>query len=222
MKYKPDWDDAAERFTALWEGKRLDRPCLTLTAPSGADASHPEAPDDPERRWLDPEWVIPNLEAGLANTWWGGESIPSYLLMGGWTVSLGGRPRFSHKTIWFDTFPVDFDQPSPFTLASDNEWVVKHERLYRAVADYAGQDDFQLGKPCLLPANDLLSMHIGTTWTAGTRSSTSIGSCHFRTCGLCSMYPHRRSRPTDRVIWSSIGRSRTPERLCTCRWGSTT
>lgn len=163
MKYKPDWDEAAARYADLWNRRPLDRPCMTVTAPSGAGHPVPEPPDDPERRWLDPEWVGRNIRAALENTWWGGEAVPSYLLMGGWTVSLGGRPKFSLGTIWFETFQVDFDKPSPFVIDLNDEWIKKHERLYLSAAEMAGKDDFQLGKPCLLPANDLLSMHMGTT-----------------------------------------------------------
>jgi hypothetical protein len=163
MKYKPDWDEAAARLTALWEGKKLDRPCLSVTAPSGKQIDRPEEPENPEDRWLDPDWVISNLTASIENTWWGGESVPSYLLMGGWIASLGGTPRFSQSTIWFETFEVDFGKTSPFVHTPDDPWRAKFEALYRAVAKKAGRDDFQVGKPALLPANDLLSMHMGTT-----------------------------------------------------------
>lgn len=163
MKYKEDWDETAALYTALWEGEHLSRPCIAVTAPSGKHVPRPEDPEDPQRRWLDPEWVLADLHARLENTWWGGLSIPSYLLMGGWTASLGGRPNFSQKTIWFDSFGIDFANPSPFVFRDDDVWKRKHEILYRAAAKKAGKDDFLVGKPCMLPANDLLSMHLGTT-----------------------------------------------------------
>ena len=162
MKYKPDWEEARERLTALWEGRRMDRPCIAVTAPSGRSVPHPKLPVNPEDKWLSPEWVLENLRATLENTWWGGESIPSYLLMGGWTASLGGRPRFDHKTIWFETFEVDFSKPSPFVYSVGDRWRQKYEELYCAAVELAGRNDFLVGKPSLLPANDLLSMHMGT------------------------------------------------------------
>ena len=30
MKYKPDWDEARERLTRMWEGKPLERPCIAV------------------------------------------------------------------------------------------------------------------------------------------------------------------------------------------------
>jgi len=163
MKYKPDWDATAERYTALWEGRLTGRPAIAVTAPAAAPVLRPDPPADPERRWMDPTWVLADARATLEGTWWGGESIPSYLLMGGWTVSLGGRPVFSRTTIWFDTAPVDFSAPSPFVVAESDVWVQRHQQLYLAAAELAGRRDFLLGRPCILPANDLLSMHMGTT-----------------------------------------------------------
>ncbi len=162
MKYKPDWPEARVRLSALWAGEATDRPCIAVTAPSGKNIPAPGCPDAPEGRWLDPDWVTRAAFAHLENTWWGGEAVPSCLLNGGWMISLGGRPHFSPDTIWFDTFPVDFGRPSPFRHHPDDPWVKKHEAVYLAVAELAGKDDFLVGQPCLLPANDLLSMHMGT------------------------------------------------------------
>jgi hypothetical protein len=83
--------------------------------------------------------------------------------MAGWVLCLGGTPRFDVPTIWFDTQSVDFSRPSPFRYDDEDVWVQAHAKLYEAVADFAGQDDFLVGKPCTLPANDLLSMLMGTS-----------------------------------------------------------
>lgn len=163
MKYKENWPQARERLCALWEGRKTDRPCIAVTAPSGRNAKSPDPPaQEPERKWLAPEWIVPTVLAQMENTWWGGESIPSYLLMGGWVICLGGKPDFNLDTIWFDTFAVDFDQPSPFVHDPDDEYVRKFTAVYDAVVQAAGKDDFLVGKPPILPANDLLSMHMGT------------------------------------------------------------
>jgi len=65
-------------------------------------------------------------------------------------------------TIWFDTMKVDFSAPSPFRNRDDDVWVKAYSELYNAVADFAGGDDFLVGQACGLPANDLLSMLMGT------------------------------------------------------------
>ena len=111
---------------------------------------------------MDPDWVSRHALSVLENTWWGGEAVASYLIMAGWVASLGGRPHFDYNTIWFDPFPVDFSQPSPFRYRTSDPWVQKFTRLYETMADVAGKDDFLVGAPAILPANDLLSMHLGT------------------------------------------------------------
>jgi hypothetical protein len=162
MKYKPDWPDARRRLTALWHHELLDRPCIAVTAPNAKAVTPCPEPATPRQKWLDPDWVLGDLAHRLEATWWGGEAIPSYLLMAGWVLCLGGRPRFDAQTIWYETQPVDFSRPSPFRYDDGDEWVQVHTALYEAVANFAGQDGFLVGMPCMLPANDLLSMLMGT------------------------------------------------------------
>lgn len=163
MKYKADWPAARQRLTALWQGERLDRPCIAVRAsqPVANPTPVPPAADD-EAQWLDPAHLTALAQYQIENTWWGGEAIPSHLLMGGWVMSLGGTPRFSPHTIWFETRDVDFTQPSPFRYDPSSPWTQKHEAALLALCKLADRDDFLVGSPCLLPANDLLSMHMST------------------------------------------------------------
>ena len=162
MKFKADWDEAKARLTALWDGKTLDRACLSVPAPSGKKVSAP-APRDAESRWLDPDYVIPAGLAGIENRWWGGEAVPSFLVMSGWLEAFGARPHFDNTTIWFDPVEsVDFDSPPDFRIDPANPWIRRYEDLYSRTADAAGWDDFLLGQACILPASDLLASHLGT------------------------------------------------------------
>jgi hypothetical protein len=161
MKYKSDWDEAKGRLTALWNGETLDRACLAVTAPNGKKRPAPP-PRDAEARWLDPDYVSPSALAAVENRWWGGESIPSYLLMAGWVANFGAKPHFSMETIWFDPVEtVDFDSPPDFKIDPANPWVQRFEALYVRLAEAAGWDDFLIGQPCILPASDVLAAHIG-------------------------------------------------------------
>ena len=174
MKFKPDWPEAQARLTALWEGRPADRPCLSLAVSRSHRAFakpgeqyddkrwSPVAPRNAEARWLDPDWVVQDALYKIQSTWWGGESIPGYLLMACWLMSLGGRPHFDDRTIWFDQFEVDFDKPHPFHHNPADPWVRRFQQLYFAMAKAAGKDDFLLGEAGGLPVHDLLSMHMGT------------------------------------------------------------
>ncbi len=164
MRYKSDWPEAKARLTALWNHEMLDRPCLSVCAPNPDPAPLPPLPDpvDNEARWLDPAYRSALSKRILENTWWGGEAVPSVLMMANWVLCLGGTPRFSPHTIWFETMEVDFSQPSPFRHDPASPWTGKYQALLAAICRLAGKDDFLVGKPGGLPANDLLSMLMGT------------------------------------------------------------
>lgn len=163
MKFKPDWEEAKARLTAMWNGEMLDRACLSITAPSGKKIPRP-TPRDAEAKWLDPEVVIPSGLAGMENQWWGGEAIPSFLIMSGWMVNFGAPPHFSMDTIWFDPVEdVDFDSPPDFRIDPTNPWIRRYEELYMRAAEAAGWNDFLVGQPCVLPASDVLAAHLGNS-----------------------------------------------------------
>ena len=164
MKYKADWPEARRRLTAQWHRERLDRPCMAVMAPRPVEdpTAVPEPADD-EARWLDPGYRVAVARQQMESTWWGGEAIPSSLLMAGWVSCLGGTPRFDPSTIWFQTREVDFARPSPFRHDAASPWVRKYRKLLFSLCDAAGRSDFLVGKPGGLPANDLLSMLMGTT-----------------------------------------------------------
>lgn len=161
MKYKEDWDEAKDRLTRLWNREDLGRPCIQVRAPSGRHVPVP-VPATAEEKWTDPDFLVKNTLAIMENTWWGGEAVPSQIVMCGWIASWGATPHFDMNTIWFDTFEVDCDQPPSYHFDPDEKWCKRHEEAYMRVIDAAGMDDFLVGQPCLLPANDLFSMHMGT------------------------------------------------------------
>lgn len=163
MKDKPEWPEARRRLTALWQRERLDRPCIAVQAPQPVSNPTPvPEPADDEARWLDPAYRVALARRQLEGTWWGGEAIPSCLQLAGWVNSLGGEPRFAPDTIWFETRTVDFAKPSPFRHNPEGVWERKYRTLLLAMCEAAGWDDFLVGRPGALPANDLLAMHLGT------------------------------------------------------------
>lgn len=162
MRCKPDWPEASRRLAALWHHERLDRPCVAVMArqPAPGPVPVPE-PADLEARWLDPAWRVAAARNQLESTWWGGEAIPSCLLMAGWVNCLGGTPRFAQETIWFERRQVAFDRPSPFRYEPADPWPPRYRALLLALCGEAGRDGFLVGTPVALPANDLLSMQMG-------------------------------------------------------------
>lgn len=162
MRYKPDWPEARRRLTALWHHDLLDRPCISVKAPLPArDLPPAPTPTDDEDRWLGPAYLAAAARRSIAGTWWGGEAIPSMLVQGGWVNCLGGTPRFTPETIWFEQRAVDFTRPSEFRHDPASPWVVKYTAALEALCAAAGWDDFLVGSPGGLPANDLLAQQMG-------------------------------------------------------------
>ena len=163
MKYKADWPEAAERWAALWDGRRLDRPCMVVTAPNGRER-RVAPPASGEQKYLDPEWNVAATLAHLETTHFAGEAVPSVLLNGGWLATpYHAQPRFSLDTIWFEPVEMDWDHPPSFDLDFENPWFRKYRALHEAIMRLARHDDFLIGQVCLLPASDILARLMGST-----------------------------------------------------------
>ncbi len=160
MKYKHDWDDACQRLTALWRGEPLDRPCIGVASPQPPTVQ-PLTPHDPEAQWLDPAVVKSLALQHITGTRWGGELVPSYLLMAGWVFCYGAAPHFDCKTIWHEPAHVDLEMDPVWRVDWEDPLISRYVALYQSVLALAGWDDFMVGRPCLLPACDLLVAVLG-------------------------------------------------------------
>ena len=85
LLYKPDWDEARQRFLAWWAGEALDRAAIAVYAPRDAtpgDTAPPpaplECPPTPELRWTDLDYVSALNRAEHERTWYGGEAFPTW------------------------------------------------------------------------------------------------------------------------------------------------
>jgi hypothetical protein len=162
MDWRERKDETLERWTALWEGRRLDRPLVEVTAPAETKTQMPRA-DSGEALFLDPDFAAARIEAQLEGTYWGGEVIPSFTLLGGWTAtSYCATPQFTDRTIWFDPVEIDYEDPAFFDLDLSNPWFRRYEAVHRRMVELAGRDRFMTGEVVLLPGNDMLSLLMGT------------------------------------------------------------
>ena len=165
MKYKPDWPEARERWTALWQGREMDRPCMVVkTSDGSAPLPPPPKPGSAEQARLDPDYLVPMAKRYMETTRFGGEAIPSRLMLAGWiTTHYASTPRFETdtNTIWFDPSPLDWDHPPTFDLDMDDPWFRRYEALHLAMTRAAGKDDWLIGQACVLPGNDMLALLMG-------------------------------------------------------------
>lgn len=164
MKYHHDWAKAKQRFTDLWENNPTKIPYVGITAKKENPLPYPQQPEMDEDYWLDAEWSAAAYLINIKNKYYIGETVPSSLLMTAWLCSLGGRPEFNRATIWFKhDGEIDFSKPSPYRHNPNDPWVLKFKHLFETVVKLAAQERFGVeGTLAGLPANDLLSMHMGT------------------------------------------------------------
>ncbi len=161
MQYKTNWPEAKERWTALWEGRCLGRPCIVARAPNGIQCPLP-VPASGEQKWLDPDFFLRSLRAEFATTYYGGEAFPCKFIMASWAVNTyGATPHFSPDTIWFEPLAVDWDHPPGLELDWESPWFHKVLALHRAMLQAAGRDNFVVGRDGFMPPSDMLAFVIG-------------------------------------------------------------
>jgi hypothetical protein len=123
LLYKPDWDDAKQRFLAWWEGEGFGRAAIAVTAPRESMKTDPPPaqPDDPVRRWSDLQYIVELNDWQHRNTFYGGEAFP---------VWNGGYPGHTAIPTWLGC-PITLDTTTgwwdPFLTGDD--WRLEDLRL---------------------------------------------------------------------------------------------
>jgi hypothetical protein len=172
MKFKPDWEQAKERFQAFWEGGIVDRCCLAVTAPR-----HAGVWDEYERRfgidrfadddhasirswWCDPEENVRRAEFLFGNTFYGGEALPIAFTNWGAMVQCafyGCEPVFNKNSVWYHKTIQDWDSwEFRIDRSPGSYWDVT--RAITAAFAASAKDRFFAGVPEIGSAGDVLSL----------------------------------------------------------------
>lgn len=143
--FKPDIEQAAQRWQAFYAGEIIDRPVVCVTAPR--DRYQPAVPITyHEKVYGDLDEIV---ERGLANaeaTFWGGEAVPSFYPSFGpdeISVFLGAELRWSPDspdTNWSVPFVNDWEQHLPLRLKTTHPlWQRLLELYSRAAERFSGK-----------------------------------------------------------------------------------
>jgi len=137
--YKADQDLAKvkERFAAFWQGEIIDRVCLAVTAPSGANVSllSGGAAENDEQAHTDPEFQVRRWNATFANTWYGGDALPMAWVPGQLLyATYGGKASFASGTVWVDPTLTDGQQWADYRFDPANPFIEHVVRITRALA----------------------------------------------------------------------------------------
>ena len=104
LEYKPDAAEACRRMEAWWEGEILDRATIQVTAPQPNPRPLPPKQHATQReRWMDIDYIVECAAISIANTYWAGEALPSFMPNLGpeiLTACYGAELEFTEATSW--------------------------------------------------------------------------------------------------------------------------
>ena len=144
LSFKPNLQEAAERWEAYLGGELIDRPLVCVSAPI------PDRPSAPgagyrDRVFGDLDLIIDNALINAAATYYGGEAMPTFMLSFGCdeaAVFCGAELRWSEAsadTNWSVPFIEDWDCDLPLMLDDDHPlWRRLIEFYHRAGERLAG------------------------------------------------------------------------------------
>lgn len=144
--FQPNIAEVAARWDAFWQGEMIDRPVLLSSCPKPGAAY--EGGDCYRARAFDP--MEPQIERVLYNasqTYYGGDSIPSYFLSFApdeiaaycGAEILWPEPG-SLETNWVRPFVDDWEKALPLSVDEDNVFYRRMQEFYRLCADrFAGR-----------------------------------------------------------------------------------
>jgi len=167
LEFKPDWEECRQRVEAWWEGRLLDRVPIRVRAPLKRLRLPEPAPDDLDKWWTDPDWVVPELEAALRATYWGGEAAPVMFparigMVAILAAYLGCPYRFvGTHTAWAEPIVRDWAEPPPLAFDRRNRWWRITAELLEAAAERAPGRYF-VGLPDLNGPGEILARLRGT------------------------------------------------------------
>jgi 5-methyltetrahydrofolate--homocysteine methyltransferase len=143
--YKPDLDEAEERWQAFYAGELIDRPPVVVTAPRDGVALPPPI-NYFEKVFGEVEDVIDHALEIAEATFWGGEAVPAFYPSLGpdeIAVFCGAELRWSPDspdTNWSVPLIEDWAQALPIQLATENILFQHQQELYRRAAErFAGR-----------------------------------------------------------------------------------
>ncbi len=173
MEFKPDWEQAKERFLQFWNNENEERALLAVTAPNRFfdrqkyyETYDVERFDDTDTEsichwWCDTEENVRRNEYIFSTTFFGGEALPiAFTNWGAMAMCsfYGCQPVFNKKSVWYHKVIEDWSQWK--WQRQDNEYLKATFDITRAFAEN-GAGRYFAGMPELGSAGDLLSLMRG-------------------------------------------------------------
>ena len=158
MKWKPDWPRAKQNLIRWWNRQDLAL-CLKAPRPEALSSAAPSAPEDPTAYWTGPAYRLAKAEHEMATTWYAAEAFPCFdtqIGPGSLGTFLGARPRFTHRTVWYEPCIDDPDRYPDIRFDPTHPWFTAHMALIeRGIAATDGR--YLVGIPDLIENADTLA-----------------------------------------------------------------
>ncbi len=150
LAYKPDLEEAKQRWRAFWEHEIIDRPCCVVTAP--LDGVEPVPAPAYLAAWDgDYRAVAEQFDAHAATIYWAGEAIPfrdpsfGPEMFGAWLgADLQRAVDSKEDTSWAVPFVDDWEAVLPLEFDPGNVWWQRTLQLMRTLAE-VGEGKFLTG-----------------------------------------------------------------------------
>jgi hypothetical protein len=160
MLYKPDWEKVQEHYIQYWACENHESPILHLTAPKDNEVPWPKKDHASLReRWFDTEYMLERANAGMKNTYFGGDSLPICWPNLGPDIfaALYGIPmEYGQDTSWSIHTLEDWSTYTPLRIEGKNEYYKKVTEMAEAVSEdgkdkyLVGVTDIHAGPDCLV------------------------------------------------------------------------
>jgi len=160
-----DFEGIKQRFESFWKGEMVDRPLISIEAPSEKRAKIDiPTPQSMEGRWTNVEYALAKAESYLENTIFLGDALPFYwpnLGPNSMTAFLGGNLMFlDESTSWLPPFLGDLSEYEPRLDESNYWWRLMNDLLDSICAMAEGR--FLVGIPDIHYGGDSMAAAVGT------------------------------------------------------------
>jgi hypothetical protein len=158
LEYKPDANEACERMAGWWQGAIIDRPTIMLTAPKPNRKPMPQkAHASMRERWMDIDFQVECADTAIANTYWAGDALPSYMPNLGpeiLTACFGAELNFTETTSWSEPILHDWAEIPRLKIDRGNKYLENILEMTRRAMG-VGRGKFVVGITDIHPGADL-------------------------------------------------------------------
>lgn len=171
MRFKENWGETKERFSAWWGHRSTGRPPMNLWTyrdkPLGGLAPAWE-PGNAAMQYLDVQGIVGSSLNGFLSREPLAEAMPSVSLnlgAGSMALYLGCEPKFTRESVWFEPCLTDYAGVDALAFDAKNKWFTRHIDMYRRVKELLSETDVMLDVPDIIENLDVVSAMRGPQQT---------------------------------------------------------